>query len=259
VNLWTAYKRLGDDYQTRLFTVLASLVARQCEVEVGLIASREDCALLKSWGFRCADFIEAELAGDSGALVKLHAIAEYLPAGAGLIDNDVFLTAPLKLDPSIGWALNYEPLRLYRYYDSAEMSVVEKCRPQGDRTINAGLLYLPAEHFRAYARRALALSREIRCIGHTFEQMFFVRYCQEAGLELRAVYPHNVHAQKEVETMWQASGIRHPFCYKSSLLEAQRAIDVAMERGDPRLVRAILRRFWPAWAEMADRRLFQPL
>ena len=118
---------------------------------------------------------------------------------------------------------------------------------------------MPAEHFRDYARRALALSQEIQCIGHTYEQMFFVIYCQEVWLELRAVYPHNVHAQKEVETMWQESGIRHPFCYKSSLLEAQRAIDVAMEHADARLVRAILRRFWPAWAEMADRRLFPPL
>jgi hypothetical protein len=259
VKLWTAYKCLGDDYQPRLFTVLASLVARHRGIEVGLISSKEDRTSLKSCGFRCADFIEADLPGATGAEIKLNAIAEHIPDGDALIDGDVFLTKLPDLDPATGWALNYEPLRLYRQYASDEMAVVQKCWPQGERTINAGLLYLPPDSFRDYARQALDLSRQIKCIGHTYEQMFFVRYCQNRGIELRAVYPHSVHTQREVEAMYQASGIRHPFCYKSSLLEAQRAIDLAMEHADPRLVRAILKRFWPAWAEMADRKLFRPL
>jgi hypothetical protein len=258
VRLWTAYKRIGDDYQSRMFTVLASLVARHRGIEVGLISSDEDRASLKSCGFRSSGFIEADLPGATGAEIKLNAIAEHLPDGDALIDGDVFLTKLPDLDPAIGWALNYEPLRLYRHYTNDEMAVVQKCWPQGE-TINAGLLYLPPDSFRDYARQALDLSRQIRCIGHTYEQMFFVRYCQSHGIELRAVYPHSVHTQREVEAMYQASGIRHPFCYKYSLQEAQRAIDLAMGWGDPRLVRTILNRFWPAWAEMADRKLFHPL
>jgi hypothetical protein len=259
VKLWTAYKQIGNDYESLLFTVLASLVAAHRGVQIGLIASRQDGATLKRRGFRCSDFIDADLRGNMGAGIKLRAILDYLPAGDALIDGDVFLTTPLALHPSAGWALNYEPLRLYRHYSPREMAAVQSCWPRGQQTINAGLLYLPRNFFGDYAARALALSQEIRCIGHTYEQAFFVRYCQEQGIELRAVYPHNVHTQRDVEKMYQASGIRHPFCYKYSLLEAQRAIDLSMEHGDPRLIRTTLKRFWPAWAEMADRQLFHPL
>jgi hypothetical protein len=259
MKLWTAYKRLGEDYHSRLFTVLASHVAQHRGVAIGLIASREDADFLARCGFVSAEFIEAKLDGEIGATVKLCAIERYLPAGDALIDNDVFLSEPLALNPHKAWALNYEPLRLYRPYDESEMAVVQKCWPQGQRTINAGLLYLPPDHFARYARQALELGRQIRCIGHTYEQAFFVRYCQENGLVLDAVFPHDVHSQKQVEAMYQASGIRHPFCYKGSLREQQRVIDLAMERGDPARVRHLLRRHWPAWAIMAEQPLFGPL
>jgi hypothetical protein len=259
MKLWAAYKRLNNDYQARLFSVLASHVAEWRGLDIGLIASCEDAASLTECGFVFSDLIKARIAGNTGAEIKLFAIRNYLPPGDALIDSDVFLTAPLQLSCNEGWALNHEPLRSYRNYNASESRIVRRCWPQGRRTINAGLLYLPHNHFQDYASQALELARQIRCIGHTYKQAFFVRYCQENSIVLNVVYPHEVHAQKEVEQMYQMSGIRHPFCYKSSLLEQQRAIDLAMQWGNPAKVRSLLRRYWPAWSVMAERPLFAPL
>jgi hypothetical protein len=257
--LFTAYKQLRDDYEARMFGVLASRVARHCGVSLGLIASREDAQSLAASGFCYDELLPADLRGTQGADIKLDAIARFLPEGHALVDNDVFFTRYPDIDYAAAWCLNYEPLRLYRAYEKEEHAIVERCLPAGENTINAGLLYMPPPLFRDYAMRALELAQHIRCIGHVYEQMFFARFAQDAGLKLRAVYPHSVHSQPEVEAMWRESGIRHPFCYKTSLLEAQRAIDIAMLHADPDETRRLLKSYWPGFSEMAYRRLFRPL
>lgn len=257
MKLWTAYKQITEDHEILLFTILASLVAKERGIEVGLIANNQDRARLRSLGFRHSGHIDADLPAGCGAIVKLAAINKHLPQGDALIDGDLFLTSQPLLDPSVGWALNWEPLRFYRHYSSDQP--VDKCWPSGNRTINAGLLYAPPPYFRQYAQQALGLSRQIQCIGHTYEQMFFVRFCQDSGLPLRTVIDREIHAHQEVEQAWQDCQIRHPFCYKHSLRETQRCIDVASEFADPDLVFRLLAKFWPFYKEMATKRLFAPL
>jgi hypothetical protein len=230
MKFWFAYSHRPEIYgEEMLFLFLANNMNLQSGNSIGLIASKEDKKFLESFGCRYKEFIEADLTGKNGALIKIEAIQKFLPDGDALIDGDVFLSKKLNLNPSYAWVLNYEPLYFFKKYND---DYLKQCVPTGNRTINAGLLYAPKDHFREYARQAEHLAKQEKCIGHTYEQMFFLKYCQDKNIEIFAIYPKEVHLKSEVEIMWQESGVRHPFCYKCSLIETQRCIQIAMKFGN---------------------------
>lgn len=248
MNFWFAHKSRPAIYgEEMLFLAMANHMNRHCGINIGLIASQEDCDLLKNNACYFDRFIEAELSGHNGATIKLDAINRWLPEGDALVDGDVFFSYSPKIDLSIAWALNYEPLYLFKEYPQ---EALRECLPKNKHTINAGFLYIPPPYFRQYAAEALTIAQKINCVGHTYEQMFFVKFCEDKQVTFSAIYPFTVHEAKDVETMWQKSGIRHPFCYKCSLIETQRCIQIAMKFGNAQEIKNLISEKWPYYKSM---------
>lgn len=250
MNIWFAYSEIKqqDTYRPNftdvLYVALANIVNNNNGYKIGLIANNKDRQLLSDNLCTFDKYICANFSESKGATIKLEAILKYLPEGDAIIDGDVFLARPINVDPSCACVLNYEYISLYKNYSDKEHKIIEQCMPSGRKTINAGFLYAPQPHFRKYAEQALKLSSKIDCIGHTYEQMFFLKYCQENNLGVSAIYDGNVHAYGDVDTMWQNTKIRHPFFYKPLNCETRKCIDIALQYGDSDKVKKLLEERW---------------
>jgi hypothetical protein len=260
MNLWVAFNSCCYNPENSLFDSIASNVAKVQNVNIGIICNNEDRKFLQKLGVSYDAHINADIVGNNGAQIKLDAIERYLPDGDALCDMDVFWTSgfkrPEKLNHSI--ALNYEPIELYADYSNYREWVL-LCLPKNEKTINAGFLYMPTQAFKEYAKQAKFLSQKIKCIGHTYEQMFFVRFSEDNNIDVSCLFNEDVHCLQQIEKCYKLTGIRHPFSFKASLQEIQRCTRMGQLHGDPDFVSWIVNKNFPQFQPMLEHDFFKPL
>jgi hypothetical protein len=259
MNIWIAYRSFNiNSWIDDIYHTIAASVARQNKAGIGIIASAADREHLKQLHIEYDQFIEANLIGNNGAQIKLFAIKNFLPEGDAICDMDVFWTKgrPQGLNVNNAVALNYEPLRFYADY-SRHRTQFLKCLPSGEKTVNAGFMYMPSAAFKKYAGQALELAENMDCAGHTYEQAFFVKFCQDHGIDVSCIFDGIIHQQGDVEKLYQARGVRHPFCYKKSLIELQKCVQVGMRHAEPGFTERIIKTKYPIFRSMLDNALFQ--
>lgn len=258
--IWTAFrcestmdKFFHEDF---FFAAVASHVAIRNNLPIGIICSSQHRQQLAQYGIEYQYHIEANLQGGNGAQIKLDAIANHLPEGDALCDMDVLWTRGVPaFKKEEAWALNPEPIYFYGDY-SDQKNLVDVCLPHGNQTANAGFLYAPYPRFKEYARKALELSRTTTCIGHTYEQMFFVRFCQDHGIPLNFIYNKEIHSPEAVEYCYKESGMRHPFALKKSMVELQRFVRIGLEHCEAGFVEGLLNQYLPMFRCMIRRDIF---
>jgi hypothetical protein len=259
--LWVAFYRKKTNPQSpfdflNLFSAIASHVAKKQNISIGLISSNEDKKFLEAQFTEYQDFIEASVDGKNGAQTKLKAILNYLPEGDALCDMDVLWTSGRpEYEKNCAYALNPEPLIFYKDH-SNEQDLIKSCLPMGNVTANAGFLYAPKEIFKEYARRALSLSESTECIGHTYEQMFFVKILQDNNVPLKFIYNHTIHSYKEMKNCYKKTGIRHPFSFKIMPQEAQKFIKIGIKFGDFEFVKELVKTKFPFFKSMIYNKIF---
>jgi hypothetical protein len=242
-----------------LFLTIASHVAKHQKIPIGLISSSDDKEFLKGQLIEYGEHIKADVSGKNGAQTKLKAILKYLPENHALCDMDVLWTKGIpQYNNSLPCALNPEPLLFYKDHRD-EDKLIKSCVPNGNITANAGFLYAPQNFFREYAQKALSFSETTDCIGHTYEQMFFVRFFQEKEIPLKFLYNKKIHSHLEIEKCYQESGIRHPFSFKVSLQEVQRFITIGKQFGDYDFIKNLVHKKYPFFRSMVDNEIFKPI
>jgi hypothetical protein len=258
--IWTAFRCESTTdkffYQDFFFAAIASHIAIKNNLPIGIICSSQHRQQLAQYGTEYSYHIEANLVEGNGAQIKLDAITNHLPEGDALCDMDVLWTRGVPvLKKEEAYALNPEPVCFYGDY-SDQQSLVDACLPRGKQTANAGFLYAPAPYFKDYSRRALELSHTTTCIGHTYEQMFFVRFCQDNDIPLNFIYNKEIHSREAVESCYKESGIRHPFALKKSMVELQRFVRIGIEYCETGFVEGLLAKYLPMFTCMIRRNVF---
>lgn len=240
-----------------IFLAISANIAKKQKIQIGLISSASDRHWLDKYGIKYCEHISGDVSGKNGAQTKLKAILNYLPEDEPLCDMDIIWPINMpQIDKSKAWALNPEPILFYQDY-SGQKKLIYNCLPTGKLTANAGFLFLPKKYFREYAKTAFGFSQTTNCIGHTFEQMFFVKFCQDIGIELKFIYPEIVKCYEGVERCYQSCGIRHPFSFKGSLQEVQRFITIGMELGDPDYISHFIKSNFPIFKSMLNNEVFK--